>query len=102
MSKDQRTMNPPAIDDRRHRLGIILGIFVVAMIAIMYLGSSYYAIHPAGHPISGLIWSIVAFIILKTSIRRQRVPQWFYYVWAALVVIGMILWLATTIVLIPR
>jgi hypothetical protein len=100
MTGKQSSTTPASIDDRRHRVGVVLGVVVLTMVAIMYLGASYYAIRPAGHPLSGMIWCIVGFVILRTSIRRQRVPQWFYYVWAALVIIGMVLWLAATIGLI--
>jgi hypothetical protein len=75
---------------------LALGVLLLVMIAIVYLGASYYRVRPAGHPATAVFWFVIGFIILRTALRPQRVPQWFYYVWAGLVIVGMILWLLTT------
>jgi hypothetical protein len=102
MPKTQQMPGSPVIDDRRHRFGLILGGLTVAMVALMYLLASYYATKPAGHPISGLVWCVVAYVILRTSIRRQPIPMWGYWIYAALVAIGGVLWLASTLILLPK
>jgi hypothetical protein len=102
MSKIPPTTTSTISDDRKHRMGIILGGITVAMIALMYLGTAYYSTKPAGHPISGMVWCIVAYIILRTAIRRQPIPMWGYWVYAALVIIGGVLWVASTAVMIHQ
>ena len=94
-------MRPSESAQRPNRFGLALGISLLVMIAIVYLGAAFFRLRPAGHPSASLVWCIVGFIILKTALRPRKVPQWFYYVWAGLVIVGMILWLVTTFNWIP-
>jgi hypothetical protein len=85
-----------------HRVGLLIGGFTVAMVAIIYLGAAYYETRPAGHPVSGMVWCAIAYAILRPSIRRQPVPIWAYWIYGALVLVGTIVWLAATVAAIPR
>jgi membrane-associated PAP2 superfamily phosphatase len=78
-------------------LGVGVALFTLIGIGGVYGIARLHDAFPAGHPASGFMWTLVGLMTLRSAFRLKRAPRYMYWITLALVIIGLLIWLATTL-----
>ena len=98
MVKPSKASPPtPVVAQRHDWLGAYVGIFTVLCVSGVYGLAYSHGKEPAGHPGSGFMWMLVALMTLRTAFLKKPLPRIAYWITLGFVVVGMLIWLATTL-----
>ena len=75
-----------------NRLGLVVGLLIALMVAGMYGAARSLNTWPSGHPWSGIMWSFIAYMTLRTSVRGYRMPPVVSWITLAFSVVGCAIW----------